>query len=200
MLVGNLAALTQTNLKRMLAYSSIAHAGYLLMGLAAGGEEGVRAVLFYLAAYGVTTLAAFAAMTAARDSVEDQTIEAYAGFGKRKFGWALVMAVAMLSMVGIPPTAGFAGKYFLFQSAISVGLIPLAVIGVLTSVIGAYFYLRIIVVMFFRDPAGETATKATRPSTHNVAGALAVIATVGIGLVPSPLLAIVAQGVRSLIR
>jgi NADH-quinone oxidoreductase subunit N len=200
MLVGNLAALTQTNLKRMLAYSSIAHAGYLLMGLAAGGPEGVQAVLFYLAAYGVTTLAAFAAMTAARDSVEDQTIESYAGFAKRKSGWAIVMAVAMLSMIGIPPTAGFAGKYFLFQSAISVGLIPLAIIGVLTSVIGAYYYLRVIVVMFFRDSPNEAEGKPMRASVHNLAGGLAVVATVVIGILPTPILGLVAQGVRSLVR
>ena len=200
MLVGNLAALTQTNLKRMLAYSSIAHAGYLLMGLAAGGEEGVRAVLFYLAAYGVTTLAAFAAMTAARDSVEDQTIESYAGFAKRKSGWAIVMAVAMLSMIGIPPTAGFAGKYILFQSAISVGLIPLAIIGVLTSVIGAYFYLRVIVVMYFRDSPAEAEAKPMRASVHNLAGGLAVVATVALGILPTPILGLVAQGVRSLVR
>lgn len=200
MLVGNLAALTQSNLKRMLAYSSIAHAGYLLIGLAAGGEDGLRGVLFYLVSYAVTTLAAFAVMTAAKSSEEDQSIEGYAGLARRKPAWAFVMAIAMLSMAGIPPTAGFAGKYFLFQSAINVGLVPLAIIGVLTSVVSAYYYLRVIVAMYFREPASAATPEPARLNLHSLAGGLAIAATVALGIAPTPLLILATQGALSLVR
>lgn len=199
MMIGNLGALTQINLKRMLAYSSIAHAGYLLMGLAAGGVSGVRGVVFYLPAYAAASLAAFAAMTAAHNGEEDQSISAYAGLSRTRPGWALVMAVAMLSLLGIPPTAGFVGKYMLFQSAIDVGLVPLAVIGVLTSVVSGYYYLRVIVTMYFEaPPEGVAVTKGNRLSLHWVTGAIAAAASIVLGILPAPLINAVTAGVTSI--
>ncbi|MCX6019758.1 MAG: NADH-quinone oxidoreductase subunit N [Chloroflexi bacterium] len=128
MIVGNVVALAQTNLKRMLAYSSIAHAGYVLTGVAAGGDAGASAVLFYLASYALTSLAAFAVMIALNsgEADENHSLDTYAGLGRRKPLLAFVLAVSMLSLLGIPPTAGFFGKYFLISAAIgSVGrLLP----------------------------------------------------------------------------
>jgi NADH-quinone oxidoreductase subunit N len=199
MIVGNVVALSQTNLKRMLAYSSIAHAGYVLMGVASGNSAGATGVLFYLVSYAVTTLAAFAVMTVmSSETGEDQTIEAYAGLMQRRPLLALVMALAMFSLTGVPPTAGFAGKYFLFQAAISSGLTWLAIIGVLTSAISAYFYLRVVVTMFMREPADQPAPLSLASPTRGLAVALTAIATLVIGVLPAPLLALVGQAVNAL--
>jgi len=206
MVVGNVAALVQSNVKRMLAYSSIAHAGYVLMGIAAGGDlltgaGGASAVPFYLAAYAFTTLAAFAVMTAVGSGAEEnQTFDAYAGLGRRKPLLGLVMAVAMFSLIGIPPTAGFVGKYFLFAAAVASGLTWLAVIGVLTSVISSYFYLRLVMTMFMREPqAGGEPIYGSAP--RSLAAAISIAAVFVLGLLPAPLLdMIISAGAQSAAR
>jgi NADH-quinone oxidoreductase subunit N len=199
MLVGNIVALSQTNLKRMLAYSSIAHAGYVLIGVAAGNSLGTTGVLFYLASYAATTLAAFAVMTVmGSETGEDQTIVAYSGLIHRRPFLALVMALAMFSLTGVPPTAGFAGKYFLFQAAIGSGLTWLAIIGILTSAISAYFYLRVVVTMFMREPAAQPASLSGANPTRGIAVALTAIATLAFGILPTPLLSLVSQAVNAL--
>jgi NADH-quinone oxidoreductase subunit N len=200
MIVGNVIALTQTNLKRMLAYSSIAHAGYLLIGVATGNSAGTSGVLFYLASYAFTTLAAFAAMTSLSTAAgEDQSIESYAGLFKRNPVIALVLALAMLSLTGIPPTAGFVGKYILFQAAISSNLTWLAIIGVLTSVVSAYFYLRIIVTMFMREPAAEPQPLSLANLGRSAALAITAVATLVFGILPTPLLQLVNTAVTSFV-
>jgi NADH-quinone oxidoreductase subunit N len=189
MVVGNVAAIAQTNLKRMLAYSSIAHAGYVLMGVAAGGALGISSVLFYLASYALTVLMAFTVMTTmGTPGGEDQTIDAYAGLFRRRPALALAMALAMLSLTGIPPTAGFEGKYLLFQAAIQAGWVWLVIVGVLTSVISAYYYLRVVVVMFMREPGDAPAAMAPAGPARAVALGVTAVATLVIGILPALLL------------
>ena len=196
MLVGNIAALTQKDLKRMLAYSSIAHAGYILLGVASGAAA-TPGILFYLASYAATSLAAFGVMSSiGSDQLEEnQSIAAYTGLFSRRPMLAVVMALAMFSFLGIPPTAGFAGKYFLFQSAVNSGLVWLAVLGVITSVVSAGYYLRVIVAMFSpRNEASEAIESAeegasSRSVWTGVATLAAAAAILLIGLLPSSLLA-----------
>ena len=199
MLLGNFVALSQTNLKRMLAYSSIAHAGYLLVGVAAGGTDGVTGVLFYLATYAMTSLAGFAVMTVmANETGEDQRIEAYAGLFRRKPILAIVMALCMFSLMGIPPTAGFMGKYFLFQAAVGANLYWLAVLGILTSVVSAVYYLRIVITMFMREPGTNAIEETNLP--RNFAMGIAAIATVLLGILPTPILNMLGAGVMGLAK
>ena len=153
MLLGSFAAIGQTNIKRLMAYSSIGHIGFALVGLAAADAVGMRGVLVYLAIYVVMTLGTFACILAMRRSdgpVEE--IEELSGLAQTNLPMAFVLALLMFSMAGIPPLAGFFAKIYVFQAAIKAGLYPLAVIGVLASVVGCYYYLRIIKVMFFDEP------------------------------------------------
>jgi NADH-quinone oxidoreductase subunit N len=199
MIIGNLVALSQTNVKRMLAYSSIAHAGYVLMGVAAGNELGTTGVLFYLTSYAATTLAAFAVMTVMGTTEgENQSLDAYAGLIRRRPGLALVMALAMFSLTGVPPTAGFAGKFFLFQAAIGADLLWLAIIGVLTSVVSAYFYLRVVVVMFMREPSTEAQPLSATNMARGIAVLVTAVATLLLGVLPGPLLDLVSQAVKTI--
>ncbi len=162
MILGNVVAIAQQNIKRLLAYSSIAHAGYILMALVPYGQEGVSAdsvaaALFYLVAYALTNFAAWAVVIAVeRRSPQDESsqgieLDDYAGLGRKQPALAAVMAVAMLSFTGVPPTLGFVGKFYLFRTVLEGGYVWLALIGVLTSLISAYYYLRVIVVMYMRD-------------------------------------------------
>ncbi len=155
MLVGSFVALVQTNIKRLMAYSSIGHIGYALVGLAAGTQDGVQALLVYLAIYLTMTLGAFAAILSMRRSdgmVED--IEDLAGLSTTNLPMAVAISIFMFSLAGIPLLAGFFGKWFVFLAAVEAGLIPLAVIGFLASVVACYYYLRIVKVMFFDESAG----------------------------------------------
>ncbi len=200
MIVGNVTALVQTNIKRMLAYSSIAHAGYVLVGVAAGNAAGATAVLFYLASYAFTTLAAFAVIAAVGSGKEEnQSIDAYAGLGRRKPMLALVMAISMFSLIGIPPTAGFFGKYFLITAAISADLTWLAVVMMLTSVVSAYFYLRVVVVMYMREPQvdGEVITGNI---PRSLAAAISATAVIVFGIMSAPLLSMITAGLQSAVR
>ena len=167
MIIGNLVAVSQSNIKRMLAYSSIAHAGYILMAVAAAGTAGVadaaaRGAVFYLVAYMFTNLGAFAvAMALEKDDGTGTNIEDFVGLGKSRPQLALMMAVFMLSLAGIPGTAGFIGKWFVFQSSLDAGIVVMAIIGVVTSVISGFYYLRVVVNMYLRDGEGDPATGAT---------------------------------------
>jgi len=154
MLVGAFLALVQKNIKRLMAYSSIGHVGYGLMGLAAGTQQGIEALLIYLAIYLTMTLGTFAAiLTMRRREGMVETIEDLAGLSTTNLPMALALATFMFSLAGIPLLAGFLGKWYVFLAAVEAGLIPLAVIGVVTSVVGAFYYLNIIKIMFFNEPA-----------------------------------------------
>ncbi len=160
MVLGAFAAIGQTNIKRLMAYSSIGHMGYALVGLAAGTQAGVNGVLMYMTIYMVMTLGTFAIIIAMRRKegmVEE--ISDLAGLSKRHPVIALMLTILMFSLAGIPPLAGFFAKYFVFVAAIEAGLVALAVIGVLASVVGAYYYIRIIKVMWFDDAQGVAAEK-----------------------------------------
>jgi NADH-quinone oxidoreductase subunit N len=200
MTLGNVVALAQSNLKRMLAYSSVAHAGYMLMGLVAGGAAGAGAVLFYLLAYTFTTVGAFGAIgLCARAGEEAVDVSDYAGLARRHPVLAATLAVFLLSLIGIPPLAGFVAKFYLFGSAVRAGYIWLTVLAVLNSAVAAYYYLRVIVYMYMREPEGEGARLA--PS---FAGGLALtIALVGIvllGIIPAPFADLAQAAVAPLLR
>jgi NADH-quinone oxidoreductase subunit N len=152
--LGAFAAIGQTNIKRLMAYSSIANVGYALIGLTAGTPEGTQGVLIYMAIYVVMTVGAFACILSMRrndGAVED--ISALAGLAQTNLPMAFALAVFMFSLAGIPPLAGFWAKFYVFLPAIQAGFYTLAVIGVVASVIGAYYYLRIVKIMFFDEPA-----------------------------------------------
>ncbi|MFM2125403.1 MAG: hypothetical protein RL328_1854 [Acidobacteriota bacterium] len=156
MLVGNLAALVQTNIKRMLAYSSIAHAGYVLVAVCANSGTGSAAAMFYLAGYAFTNIGAFAIVSHfARKGEKYVNIEDFAGLSQKVPGLAAMMTIFLLSLIGVPLTAGFFGKFYIFKSALDSNLVWLTVLGLLNSAIAAYYYLRILVVMYMKDP-GES--------------------------------------------
>jgi NADH-quinone oxidoreductase subunit N len=156
MTVGNVTALLQNNLKRMLAYSSIAHAGYVLVAVVAGGSDGASAALFYLAVYSLMNLGAFGLLSLLGKGREERVLMAdVAGLGFRQPFLGLAMAVFMLSLGGIPPMAGFMGKVYVFSVAVDAGLIPLVVVGVLNSVVSIFYYLRVTVAMYMQEPQGE---------------------------------------------
>jgi len=185
MILGNLVALAQPNIKRMLAYSSIAHAGYILMGVAAGiaTPDGVSAALFYMGAYLFTNLGAFAVVVALeRRDNQGVMLDDYKGLAKRAPLLAFGMAYFMLSLTGIPPTGGFSGKFFIFRAAIEADLLWLTIIGVVTSVISAYFYLRVVYLMFMHAGEGEVTVRRE----INTAVGLTLLATVVLGILPAP--------------
>jgi NADH-quinone oxidoreductase subunit N len=154
---GSILAIAQTDIKRMLAYSSISHAGFVLMGLTAAGEVGIGAALFYLAAYAATVIGAFGVVMVVSSRGERNTsLSSYAGLAQRSPVAAGLLAWFLLSLAGIPPTAGFIAKVAVFRAAVEAGYWPLVLIGVLTSVIAAFFYLRVIVLMFMREPEEDT--------------------------------------------
>jgi NADH-quinone oxidoreductase subunit N len=195
MIVGNVVALTQTNLKRMLAYSSIAHAGYMLMGLAAGNHAGLAAVQFYLLAYTLTNIGAFAVLAVmARSAGEDQTFHQYAGLMRRQPWLAAAMTVFMLSLTGFPPTGGFFGKYYLFMAAVQGNLGWLAIIGVLTSVVSAFFYLRVIVNMTMREPEREMPARIYPALAATLA--VTALGTLVLGVWPAPWLQLAQAGLK----
>jgi len=200
MTLGNVVAIAQQNLKRMLAYSSIAHVGYMLMGIVAGGGLGGGSVLFYLLVYTFTTAGAFGViLLLERGGVEAVGVADTAGLAARSPLAALALALFLLSLVGIPPTAGFVGKFYLFGAAVRAGYLWLAVIGVLNSAAAAYYYLRIIVNMYMREPEGVPAV--VMPS---FAGSLAVVVAlwgiIQLGIFPAPLFDLAQSAVLPLLR
>ena len=153
MLWGSFAAIGQSNIKRLMAYSSIGHVGYALIGLVVGNEEGARGLLIYLLIYLFMNLGTFAVILSMRVKGEHlEKIGDLAGLAKSRSGMALALAALMFSMAGIPPRAGFLGKFYIFVAAVNAGFVPLAIIGVLTSVFGAFYYLRIVKIMYFDEP------------------------------------------------
>jgi len=199
MTVGNVVAISQGNIKRMLAYSSIAHAGYILVALVAGGRLGGGSVLFYLVAYTFMNLGAFAVIIAlARRDGERVRIEEYAGLGLRYPFLGAAMALFMFSLAGVPPTGGFMGKFYIFSAAIQAKYIGLAVIGVLNSVISVYYYLRITVVMYMGQGEGEAAAGRLSPALR-LAVLIAVLGTLQLGLFPSRFLEVALRSVGALL-
>jgi NADH-quinone oxidoreductase subunit N len=156
MIVGNVMAVIQDNIKRLLAYSSIAHAGYLLIGFVPGTTEGYAAVVFYLICYAFMNLGAFAVVVVLSNRGQDcERMQSLAGLAKARPGLAALMTLFMVSLAGIPGTAGFMGKIAIFSAAVGAGFVPLAILGVLTTVVSVYYYLRIPVLMYMREPAEE---------------------------------------------
>jgi NADH-quinone oxidoreductase subunit N len=187
MAVGNIMALSQTNIKRMLAYSSIAHAGYALVGLAAGGPDGAASVMLYVCIYALMNMGAFGVVIMLRKAGErGEEIADFAGLGKTNKTAAFLMLIFMFSLTGIPPLAGFVGKFYIFKSAVEAGLLWLAVAGVLFSAISAYFYLRVIMVMYMSEPKSPFEL-ATSPSLA-LALSISVTAVIFIGVYPADLL------------
>jgi NADH-quinone oxidoreductase subunit N len=183
MTVGNVAALTQTNLKRMLAYSSIAHAGYILIGVVAGTTRGISAALIYLAIYAFMQMGAFAVIVLMRrpDALGDE-LKDLSGLAFRRPFAAFAMLVFMLSLGGIPPTAGFMGKFWLFGAAVDAGYIGLAVIGVLNSAISLYYYVRVVVFMYLKKET--TGSEPVLGAPLAVALGVALVATIVLGIYP----------------
>ena len=199
MTVGNLGALAQRNIKRMLAYSSIAHAGYVLVALASANEKGIAGGLFYLFAYTFMNIGAFAVVIAlSKKGEENLEISGYAGVGFRHPALGLAMTLFMISLAGLPPTAGFFGKFYIFSGAVEAGLISLAIIGVLNSLISVYFYLSVVVSMYMRDPVGEAHGLTLSPLAR-AALVVTSIATLYIGLAPSRFLQMARETVSSLL-
>ena len=206
MTLGNLAAIAQTDIKRMLAYSSIAHAGYILMGVVAANEAGVAGILFYLLAYALMNVGAFAtaivvgpALSPSKGKRGEPGVEIadYAGLASRRPFLAAAMAVFMLSLAGVPPLAGFMGKFYLFSAAVQADLTWLALVGVLNSVLSAFFYLRVIVVMYMKEAEEPKPLSLSWPL--GIAIALAALGTLALGLWPSPLLDMARQAIRALL-
>jgi NADH-quinone oxidoreductase subunit N len=199
MVIGNLAALAQRSLKRLLAYSSIAHAGYLLTALVATPTLAGEAVLFYLVAYAAVNLGAFGAIAAlSKGGAEPVSLADLAGLADRRPALAAALAVVLVSLTGIPVTAGFVGKFYLFGAAVSAGWVTLAIVGVLMSVVSAYYYLRIVVAMYMEPPRGEDRWAAVTPAA-TLALALSVGVTLVFGLWPAPVLALARLASRSLL-
>ena len=185
MTVGNLVAIAQRNIKRMLAYSSIAHAGYVLVGLAAANKDGISSAMFYLLVYCIMNIGAFGAVILARtEDGESLMISDYAGLGFKKPLLALFMTLMLLSLAGFPPTAGFVGKFYIFRSAVESGQIWLVIIGAINTAISAFYYLRVVVAMYMREPEAELDFLAY-PRLLIVALTLAAIGVVLIGILPS---------------
>nr|WP_157233941.1 NADH-quinone oxidoreductase subunit NuoN [Kibdelosporangium phytohabitans] len=186
MVIGAVLGLTQTDVKRMLAYSSIAHAGFLLVGALALRPEGLSGTLFYLLTYGFTTLAAFGAVSLVRDASGEAThLSQWAGLAKRSPVLAAVFTFLLLAMAGIPMTSGFIGKFVVFSAGIQDGMTPLVVIALVASAVAAFFYLRVIVLMYFSEPAPDGPT-VTVPGTFTTAAiTLGVLVTLILGLVPA---------------
>jgi NADH-quinone oxidoreductase subunit N len=200
MTVGNVVAIAQSNLKRMLAYSSIAHVGYMLVGLVAGGSLGTGAVLFYLLVYTFTSAGAFGVILL-RERVGDESVSLadYAGLAQRRPALAFALSLFLLSLVGVPPFGGFVGKFYLFGAAVRSGYIGLAVIGVLNSAVAAYYYLRLIVYMYMREP--EAALPAPVPSfAGGLALAVALVGVVVLGVMPAPFIDLAQAAVTPLLR
>ena len=202
MTFGNLVAIRQNNIKRMLAYSTIAHAGYVMVGLAAVAASGGDAVgpsgaLFYLGGYVATNLMAFAAIVAVSNRIGTDEIDGYAGMSRRGPLLAAAMAFAMISLTGIPPTVGFMSKVYLFGAAVNANLEWLAIAGMINSVISAYYYLRVVKVMYLNEPSDDSRVRADAP--NGVVLAAAAAATLIFGLYPTPLIELARSAVAQVI-
>ena len=199
MVVGAVIAITQTDVKRLLAYSSIAHAGFVLTAVIATSVAGLSSSLFYLATYGLTTVGAFAVITLVRDpGGEAGHLSRWAGLGRTSPLLAGVFALFLLAFAGIPLTSGFTGKFAVFSAAIAAGETPLVIVGVLASAIAAFFYVRVIVLMFFSDPIANGPEVAVPNVFTGAAVAVGAAATLVFGIVPEPLLSLASHAANQL--
>ncbi|MBB4856347.1 NADH-quinone oxidoreductase subunit N [Mycobacteroides chelonae] len=204
MLIGSIGAVTQTDVKRMLAYSAVAHTGFLLTGVAAANDRGVSSTLFYLAAYGFSTVGAFAIAGLVRsgnaddgsdgdfdDDDEVTELRRWAGIGRSSPVLGIVFALFLLAFAGIPLTSGFVSKFAVFEAAASGGAVPLVVVGVVCSAIAAYFYVRVIVLMFFADPVEDAGVLRMPGPAVTISIGVSALVTVVLGVLPQPLLDLV---------
>jgi NADH-quinone oxidoreductase subunit N len=189
MVFGSLVAIAQRDVKRMLAYSSIAHAGFLLSGVVALSKSGLESSIFYLFAYGIATVGAFGVVTLVRDSAGEVTdLNRWSGLGKRSPWVATAFAGFLLAFAGIPLTSGFIGKFSIFSAAYESGSTAILITGVLSSAIAAFFYIRVIVLMFFKDPV-EDGTSVVIPSIYTqITITVSAVATFALGIYPTPLI------------
>jgi NADH-quinone oxidoreductase subunit N len=198
MTIGNIAALVQDNVKRLLAYSSIAHAGYLLVAFATLPANGIPAAMFYTASYAAMNVGAFAVVGHLAGAGERYvTIEDYSGLGRRSPMLAVILTIFLLSLIGIPITGGFFAKFYVFSAALQANLVGLTIIGVLNSAIAAYYYLRIIVVMYMREPREEVPVTPVSAGL-GIALGLSLAATIYLGVLPGRVLEYAAQSVKLL--
>jgi len=200
MTLGNVGALVQDNVKRLLAYSSIAHAGYLLVAFAALPDNGIPAVMFYTASYAAMNVGAFAVISHFASAGERYvTLEDYAGLGRRSPILAAALTVFLLSLIGIPVTGGFFAKFYVFSAALQAHLVGLVIIGVVNSAIGAYYYLRVIVMMYMKEPREEVMVSPI-PFGLGAALAISVIATIYLGVLPGRVLEFATKSASELLR
>jgi NADH-quinone oxidoreductase subunit N len=199
MILGSVVGVAQTNVKRMLAYSSIAHAGYLLIGLVAANSAGKAAILFYLVAYAVTNLGAFGVLAAlsSPDRPHDD-IRDFVGLGRDRPGLAAMLTVFLLSLGGFPPTVGFVAKWYIFSAAVQEHLIALAILGVLTSVVSVFFYLRVVVMMYMVDDRDAPGHRPAVPAVAMAGMLIALVTVFVLGAMPGGLLSIAADSVASI--
>lgn len=189
MLIGNISALAQTNIKRMLAFSSVAHAGYIMMGLVSGSQYGYSGIVFYLTAYMLMQIGSFVIVAILeRNGEKYLELSDYAGLSKRHPVLAAFMAIFMLSLAGIPPFAGFFGKYYLFTAAIDAGFLWLTLVGVLSSIISVYFYIGLIVKMYFTEPEGQREDNEVGMSGLSLI--ITIAGVIVLGILPSGILSI----------
>ena len=186
MVIGAVLGLTQTDIKRMIAYSSVAHAGFLLVGAIALTEQGLSGTMFYLLAYGFTTLAAFGVVTLVRDADGEAThLSQWAGLAKRSPLTAAVFAFLLFALAGIPLTSGFTGKFAVFSAAVADGMAPLVVVALVASAVAAFFYLRVVVLMYFSEPATDGPTVSVPGAFTTAAITLGVVVTLLLGVLPT---------------
>lgn len=187
MVIGNVIAIAQTNIKRMLAYSTIANMGYMLMGFLAADLNGLSAALFYAVTYVLTSLASFGIiLLLTREGFECDRLEDFKGLNQRSPWWAFMMLLAMFSLAGIPPTVGFYAKFTVIEAAVNAQFVWLAVVAVLTSVVGAFYYLRVVKLMYFDDPVDRSAIEA--PGDARALLSLNGLALLALGILPQPLM------------
>ena len=198
MTLGNVVALTQQNIKRMLAYSSIGHAGYLLLGVAAATVSGVSSVMFYLLVYTVTNVAAFTVVILASRAIPDDRIEGYAGLNRRAPLLAFAMAISLLSLAGLPPMAGFFAKFYLFAAAYQAGLVWLVVLGLINSAISLFYYVWVIRQMYLVAPSDEEPLRF--PATAFASLAVAVVAVLALGIFSDPFVSFARLAVAGLVH
>jgi NADH-quinone oxidoreductase subunit N len=190
MIVGTVTAVSQTDVKRMLAYSAVAHTGFILTGVIAGNQAGLSGTLIYLFAYGFSTLGAFAVVSLVRNAAgeEDTVLSHWAGLGQRSPLVALVFSLFLLAFAGIPLTSGFVSKFAVFKAAAQGGAVPLVIVGVIASAVAAYFYVRVIVLMFFTEPPADAPQVVTPSALSAAAVTVTAAVTVALGALPQPLI------------
>jgi NADH-quinone oxidoreductase subunit N len=192
MVIGSILAVTQTDIKRMLAFSSVAHAGFILLGVISTSAAGLSSTLFYLLAYGFTTLGAFAIVSLVRDASGEAThLSQWAGLGKKSPWMASTFTLFLFALAGIPLTSGFTGKFAVFTAAIEGGAAPLVIVAVVSSAVAAFFYARVVVLMFFTDAPADGPSVVVPSSLTTIAVGICAAVTLLLGIAPQPVLNLV---------